>query len=60
MARRSSPNIEQRWYDAFGSWPKADREAALRTLGILHRTLLGKEESAQDGALPAAADGTGE
>ncbi len=32
-------NLEARWYDEFSKWGRADREAALKVLGTLHRHL---------------------
>jgi len=39
MARRSRLDIESSFYDVFASWTTADREAALKVLNALHRTL---------------------
>lgn len=39
MGRRARKDIESQWYDAFASWDRADREAALKVLATLHRAL---------------------
>ena len=39
MARVAKSDIESRWYDVFSSWPRADREVALRVLAELHKRL---------------------
>jgi hypothetical protein len=50
MARpKGSKNgdVEQRWYDVFAEWSAADREAALRILGLNHRAILVAEAARQ-------------
>lgn len=39
MARRKAEDVERDWYGVFARWDKADREAALKVLAILHREL---------------------
>ena len=39
MARLTNTEIEKRWYDIFESWPKSDREAAIKVLERIHPRL---------------------
>lgn len=56
MARTAKADLEQRWFDCFVGWDRADREAALRVLTTLHRTLPdkpAKKASAVSGEVPS-------
>lgn len=55
MSRLSAETLENRWYDLFSSWDKADREAAMRALAVLHRHLPDKPKAVK----PEATGGTG-
>lgn len=39
MAGRTRIEMEDRWYDVFSGWDRADREAALKVITALHRRL---------------------
>ena len=39
MARLTNIEIEKRRYDIFESWPKSDREAAIKVLERIHPRL---------------------